>query len=397
MSIVMQLIILFLYLLNDRLLIMKIGVLGGGQLGKMLYQAGSRLNMDISFLENSHSCPVSKVSNQLTLGSFQNQNDVIAFGRNKDVITIEIENVNVEALKKLEALGKKVYPQPSVLEIIKDKGKQKDFYKANDIPTATYEHFSNKSQILKSVEEEKWEYPFVQKLCTGGYDGRGVQIIKNAEDLDNLFDEPSILETAVDIHKEISVIVARNPAGDLAIYPFVEMEFNPDANLVEFLISPARITKKQQADAILLAEKVVNNLGIVGIIAIEMFLNKNKEILVNESAPRAHNSGHQTIEANTTSQYEQHLRAISDLPLGSTSERSKSVMINLLGEPDHTGKAVYEGLDKVMAIEGVYPHIYGKEITKPYRKMGHITIIDKSLAQAIEKATFVKENIKVKT
>jgi len=374
---------------------MKIGVLGGGQLGKMLYQAGSRLNMDISFLENSHSCPVSKVCNKLTLGSFQNQADVFAFGKDKDILTIEIENVNVDALKKLEASGKTIYPQPSVLEIIKDKKIQKDFYRDHSIPTASYEYFADKAAILKSVETTNWTFPFVQKLCTGGYDGRGVQLIKSKKDLDKLFDEPSILEDAIDIAKEISVIVARNPQGDIAIYPIVEMEFNPDANLVEFLISPARITNKQQAVALDLAQKVVEKLGIVGIIAIEMFVTKDKEILVNESAPRPHNSGHQTIEANVTSQYEQHLRAISSFPLGSTAERSKSVMINLLGDENHTGKAVYEGLEKIMGIEGVYPHIYGKEMTKPFRKMGHITIIDTTLAKAIEKANFVKENIKV--
>lgn len=373
----------------------KIGILGGGQLGKMLYQAGSKMSLDIYIMENSSECPAAWVCPKLTVGDITDYDDVLAFGMNKDVITIEIENVNLEALKELEKRGKKVYPPTATLETIKDKGLQKEFYKRHSVPTAYFQLCRDKQHIIQLVERGELIPPFVQKSRTEGYDGKGVVIVKNMEDLDLLMDTPSVIEECAEIDKEVSVVVARRPNGDMVTFPAVEMEFHPTANLVEFLFCPSNITTEQAATCDVLARSVARRLNVVGLLAVEMFITKKGNLLVNEVAPRPHNSGHHTIEACVTSQYEMHLRAILDLPLGDTTLVRPAVMINLLGEPGHDGPAMYENFSEALSIPGVYPHLYGKKITKPYRKMGHVTVVDSSLEAAIEKSRKIQKSLKV--
>jgi 5-(carboxyamino)imidazole ribonucleotide synthase len=373
----------------------KIGILGAGQLGKMLLQAGSRWDIDLYVLDKEPDFPAAKLTRKFAQGDFTNYDDVYAFGQDMDILSIEIENVNTDALQKLEQEGKKVYPQPSVIETIKDKGLQKQFYADHRIPTSTFQLVADASEIRNQMAQGKLKIPFVQKARTEGYDGRGVQIIRSADDLDNLFDRPSVIEQMVPIKQELAVLVARNPDGMIVSYPSVEMVFHPTANLVEQLISPARITSDVEQEAQTLAKRVIKELDMVGLLAIEFFLTQENELLVNESAPRPHNSGHHTIEGNVTSQYEQHLRAILDLPLGLTDINSPAVMINLLGAEGHEGDAYYQGLDQCLAMSNVHVHIYGKRTTKPFRKMGHVTILDKDLDVAIAKARRVSETIKV--
>jgi 5-(carboxyamino)imidazole ribonucleotide synthase len=373
----------------------KIGILGGGQLGKMLCQEASKLGIRLHVLEKDDTFPTAGVCPDITYGDFKNYEDVLEFGRKMDVITVEIEAVNTEALHLLEKEGKSVYPQPAILELIKDKGDQKTWYSHHQIPTSPFELFGNADTIRNAVKAGKWSVPFVQKSRKDGYDGQGVKIIRTEKDLIDLMDCPSLLEEMADIDKEISVIVARRPSGEVKSFPVVEMEFHPTANLVEFLFSPSRISKEQKERATKLAEKIANEMRIVGLLAVELFLTKSGDIWVNEVAPRPHNSGHQTIEGNITSQYAQHLRAILDLPLGDTEARSASVMVNILGAPEHVGKAHYEGLDESLGISGAYIHLYGKKMTKPFRKMGHATIVDTSLEAAVEKAKILKSTLKV--
>lgn len=369
----------------------RLGILGGGQLGRMFIQEAVNYDVKIHVLDPSPDAPCASVTPYFTAGNFNDFDTVSAFGKNMDVLTIEIEHVNVAALKKLETEGVQIYPQPSVLEIIKDKGLQKKFYLKHQIPTAPFLLVENK----KEAEEALTEGPWMQKLRTGGYDGKGVTPLRNTEDLENAFDEPSVLEKFVDFEKEISVIVARNKSGAIRTFPAVEMEFNPEANLVEFLFSPAHISEKQAHQAEAIASHIAEKLGIIGILAVEMFVTSSGEILVNEIAPRPHNSGHQTIEGNFTSQYEQHLRAICDMPLGDTGLVLPSVMINILGEKDHRGPVHYEGLEDVVSIPGVYVHLYGKSETKPFRKMGHCTILHHDLTQAKATARRVMAKLKV--
>jgi 5-(carboxyamino)imidazole ribonucleotide synthase len=307
------------------------------------------------------------------------------------MITIEIEKVNVDALEALEDEGVLVYPQSRVIRLIQDKGMQKQFFKQNDIPTSAFQLISNK----ESLKNANLSIPYVQKLRKDGYDGKGVKMIRTSEDLLTAFEEPSIIEEIVDFEKEIAVIVARNDRGEVKTFPMVEMEFNPQANLVEFLISPSTYNEEIQTKAEELAKKIANDLQIVGLLAVEMFLTKDGEILVNELAPRPHNSGHQSIEGNYTSQFGQHLRAIFNLPLGNTDTRSHAVMINLLGEDDFEGLAKYEGVEEVLAMDGVYVHLYGKKYTKPFRKMGHVCIINDDREFAISNDRKVQEIIKV--
>lgn len=375
----------------------KIGVLGGGQLGKMMCQAVSEMDIRLHLLEQNDSFPAASVCPNMTWGDFKNYDDVMAFGADKDILTVEIEAVNTEALHELEKQGKEVYPQPAILDMIKDKGLQKQFYADHSIPTSRFELFDNADAVRTAVQEGKWTIPFVQKSRKDGYDGQGVKIIKTQADLDHLMDVPSLLEELVDIHTEIAVIVARNEDGEIRSFPTVGMEFHPTANLVEYLYSPCNVDMKIQEKATQLAERIADNMGIVGLLAVEMFLTKDGKILINEVAPRPHNSGHHTIEANITSQYEQHIRAIANLPLGDTDILQPAVMVNVLGHPDHKGPAVYDGIDHCLSISGAHFHIYGKAITKPYRKMGHVTIVDDALEQAIEKAKFIKENFSVIT
>jgi 5-(carboxyamino)imidazole ribonucleotide synthase len=367
-----------------------IGILGGGQLGRMLIQSGIDFNISFSVLDPDENAPCKGLAD-FHVGKLTDYDTVMKFGNTCDIITIEIENVNTQALRDLVKAGKRVFPQPEIIELIQDKRTQKSFYKERRIPTAEFFLTENK----RDVQQHENFLPAVHKLGKEGYDGRGVQILKTKADLEKAFDAPGLLEKLVDYQKEISVIVARSENGELATYPAVEMVFHPEHNLVEYLFAPAQLPGHilQAADEV--ARKVVKQLNMVGILAVEMFVTREGEILVNEIAPRPHNSGHQTIEANTTSQYEQHLRTIIGLPLGDTSILIPSAMVNLLGEPGYSGQAQYAGFEEVMKVSGVHVHLYGKKLTKPFRKMGHVTIIDQDIESLKQKATFVKQTLKV--
>lgn len=369
----------------------KIGILGGGQLGRMTLQEAYNLNLHISILDPSPIAPCKDIATEFIQGDFKDFDTVYNFGKDKDVVTIEFEDVNADALQKLEDEGVKVFPQPSVLKIIQDKGLQKQFYDQHNLPTSKFELISSRAEL----KDTKLNYPLFQKLRTSGYDGYGVQGLKDKNQLDKAFDEPSVIEEGVDLEKELSVIVARNESGEITNFPIVELEFNPVANMVEFLFSPANVSEEIEKEAIGLAKTLIDKLELVGILAVEMFLNKNGEILINEVAPRSHNSGHQSIEGNYTSQFAQHLRAILDLPLGDTAIKKPSVMVNLLGEENANGTAIYQGLREALNMKGVYPHLYGKEKVKPYRKMGHITIVNDNLDEAKSIAKKVKSIVKV--
>lgn len=368
----------------------KLGILGGGQLGRMLIQSGIDFNIPFAVLDPDAAAPCSTLA-EFHCGKLTDYHTVMEFGSACDIITIEIENVNTAALKDLVLKGKKVFPQPGIIELIQDKRLQKSFYHANDIPTAEFYLTEN----AEDVKQYGHFLPAVNKLGREGYDGRGVQILNTREDLSKAFDAPGLIEKLIDFEKEISVIVARNQQGKVNTFPVVEMVFHPVQNLVEYLFSPADISPliAQKADAI--ARKIIGDLKMVGLLAVEMFVTKSGDVLVNEIAPRPHNSGHQTIEANMTSQYEQHLRCILDLPLGDTTTVIPSAMVNLLGEPDHSGLARYQGFDEVLKMPGVYVHLYGKQLTKPFRKMGHVTILEKDISILKKKATFVKQTLKV--
>jgi 5-(carboxyamino)imidazole ribonucleotide synthase len=370
---------------------LNIGILGGGQLGRMLIQNAINYNLNISILDPDKNAPCKHLVKNFTNGSLKDYDTVYKFGKDKDLITIEIENVNVEALKKLEQEGKMVYPQPHIIELIQDKGLQKMFYQRNNIPSPDFFLTESKEQIVKYADF----FPFFQKLRKGGYDGKGVVKLVSPHHLDKAFTEPSVLERLVDFDKELSVVVARNKNGEVKCFPVVECEFNSQANLVEFLFSPANITKKVEKEAVSIATQIIEKLELVGILAVELFLTKDGKVLVNEIAPRVHNSGHHTIEANIISQFEQHWRAILNLPLGDTAMVKPGVMINLLGDFGYEGLAIYEGLEDIMKFSGVYVHLYGKLQTKPFRKMGHVTIVDDDITKAKQKAKMVKNIIKV--
>lgn len=368
-----------------------LGVLGGGQLGRMLIQSAIDFNIDVHVIDPDKNAPCKHIATQFSIGALTNEDTVYHFGKQCDLLTIEIENVNTEALERLEKEGIPVYPQPHIIRLIQDKREQKQFYQKHNIPTSDFVITETK-QDLHDLEHM---LPAVQKLGKAGYDGRGVQIIRSKADLDKGFDAPGLLEKFVDFEKEISVIVARNKAGEIQHFPVVELVFHPEHNLVEFLFAPADIRIDIEQKAISIAKNVIETLDMIGLLAVEMFVTKEGEVLVNEVAPRTHNSGHQTIEANYTSQFEQHLRAILNMPLGATTTKIPAAMVNLLGEDGYTGLAKYEGLEKVLAQEGVKVHLYGKKLTKPFRKMGHVTIIDEDVNRLKEKARFVKDNLKV--
>tara|TARA_B110000285_G_C15093734_1_gene600642 strand:+ start:248 stop:1387 length:1140 start_codon:yes stop_codon:yes gene_type:complete len=371
----------------------RLGILGGGQLGRMFIQEAINYNVNICILDPSPDAPCSKIATEFHLGSFKDYDTVMEFGKQMDVLTIEIEHVNVKALHDLQKMGKKVFPQPEVLDVVIDKGIQKEFYKKHNIPTAEFYLIENKNEI----NDYRNEFPFMQKARIGGYDGRGVTPLRNDDDLDKAFDCPSVLEKMVPFEKEIAVTVARNENGEIVTFPLVELDFNPEANLVEYLYSPARVSYETEIKAKEVAIKTAKAFNLVGLLAVEMFLTKEGEILVNEVAPRTHNSGHHTIEGNITSQFEQHLRSVLNLPLGNTEIISPAVMINLLGEKKFSGKAQYDGLNEALNIPGVYIHLYGKTETKPFRKMGHTTCLGNSVAEALEKAKQVMKVLKVKT
>lgn len=370
----------------------KLGILGGGQLGRMLIQEAINLNINVSVIDPDADAPCKNIVHKFVHGSLLDYNSVMQFGQGLDLITIEIENVNVDALSDLEKQGVKVFPQPEIIRLIQDKRSQKQFYKDNGIPTADFLLINHKSDL----DAHTAFLPAYLKLGKAGYDGRGVVALNTKEDFAKAFDAPSLLEKRIDFAKEISVIVARSTHGEISVFPVVELVFNPTYNLVDYLFAPALISKEIEEKAVKIAKNVIEKLGMVGLLAVEMFVTKSGDVLVNEIAPRPHNSGHHTIEANFTSQYGQHLRAILGLPLGSTSTRTKAAMVNLLGEEGYNGIAKFEGLEEIMKTDGIFPHLYGKKFTKPSRKMGHITIIDNDDAILQKKIDFVKKTIRVK-
>ena len=370
----------------------KIGVLGGGQLGRMMIQSATDFNLEVHVIDPDLNAPCRHIATSFTSGNLTDFDSVYAFGQDKDLLTIEIENVNTQALLKLADEGKTVFPQPGVIALIQNKLHQKQFYRNHDIPTADFIEVSNQQDVAGHTDF----LPFVNKLSRGGYDGRGVQIIRNEAELPKAFDAHGFLESLVDFEKELAVIVARNENGDIRTFPSVEMAFHPEKNLVEYLFSPADVSTEVEQKAQALARDLIYKLDMVGLLAIEMFLTKDGRLLVNEIAPRTHNSGHQTIEGNVTSQFEQHIRSVLNWPLGDTSTVIPSAMVNILGEEGFSGAAKYEGMDQVLDTNGVHVHLYGKKLTKPFRKMGHITITDTDTAQLKEKVNFVKSQLKIK-
>ena len=376
---------------------LKLGIISGGQLGKMLIQEASKWDILTAVMDKDENCPAGKIASTYVKGSNLDFESVYRFGKMVDVLTFEIENVNTEALKRLKSEGLQISPDPEILELFQDKGLQKKFYLDNGIPTAPYRVCKSRQELLEMVEKGEIKFPCVQKLCRGGYDGRGIAVFNGEKDVQNWLPGESIVEEKIEIDKEIAVIVARNKAGEIVCYPVVEMLFDKEANLVDRIICPSSLSPEQSQTAVGLAEKIAEGLALEGLLAVEFFIDFEGNIIVNESAPRTHNSGHHTIESVITSQFEQHLRAILNFPLGSTRIKMPSVMINLLGEAGYEGPVIYEGLKESMALEGVKIHLYGKEITKPNRKMGHVTVLSTTRENALEKAEVVKQLIKVKS
>lgn len=374
---------------------LKLGITAGGQLAKMLVLAASNWDIKTYVMDADPGCPAAHQCTKFSQGSHTNYADVYNFGQQVDIITYEIESINVEALKKLKSEGKIILPHPDILETIQDKGLQKQFFSQHSIPTAAFKLYNDKQAILQAIKGNELHFPFVQKIRKGGYDGRGVVVIKNSSETNKLLDAPSVVEEKVSIQKEISVIAARSIHGEVSHFPPVEMEFNPEANLVERLICPADISAEIASQCGQLADKLITDWDMVGLLAVELFVDHDNKVWVNEVAPRPHNSGHHTIESIVTSQFEQLLRAILGLPLGSMHQKMPAIMLNLLGEPGYEGKAIYKGLFDAMKIDGVKVHLYGKKITKPFRKMGHLTILASTREEAIEKANQVKNLIKI--
>jgi 5-(carboxyamino)imidazole ribonucleotide synthase len=368
-----------------------LGILGGGQLGRMLIQSCINYNVKTIVLDPDPEASCKGICDEFFTGSFKDYNDVLEFGMRADIITIEIEHVNTDALEELVKRGKTVYPEPRVIKLVQDKGLQKQFYKKNHIPTSDFVLIDHEDELPNHVEF----LPAFQKVRTLGYDGRGVKGIFVPEDFNEALSGPSLLEKKVDFDKEIAVIVARSSTGETSVYPVVELVFHPDHNLLDYLASPAAISESVAEKAKNIALDVITKLDMTGILAVEMFLTPDEEVIVNEIAPRPHNSGHHTIEANVTSQYEQHLRAIMGLPLGATESILPCMMVNLLGEPGYEGEAVYEGLDEVLKIRGVYLHLYGKAQTRPFRKMGHITITGSDWSSVHSKTKRVVDTLKI--
>ena len=373
----------------------KLGILGGGQLGKMLLNDTRKFDIYTCVLDASDDAPCKIASNEFHLGSLMDYDAVYNFGKQVDVLTIEIENVNVNALEDLEKEGKKVYPSAKTLRTIQNKATQKLFYVDHELPTAPFSRFAYTSEIKEAINNGGLTLPFVWKSAQFGYDGNGVKIVKLLQDLDGLPNVECIAETLVPFKNELAVIVARNASGETKTFPVVEMEFHPEANQVEYVICPARIPEHVATKAREIALNVSKAFNHVGLLAVEMFQTENDEILINEVAPRPHNSGHQTIEASYTSQFEQHLRAILDLPLGRTDSKVGGVMVNLVGAEGFSGNVVYQNIASIMQLDGVTPHIYGKKQTRPFRKMGHVTIVNENLNEARRIAEEVKKTIKV--
>ena len=372
-----------------------LGILGGGQLGKMMLYETRKFDITTHVLDPSLEAPCRIACDHFTQGDLMDYDTVYTFGKKVDILTFEIEGVNIEALEALEKEGKKVYPSSKTLRNIQDKGVQKKFYDTHKIPTAPFSVFETIALVKKAVASGELKLPFVWKSCIGGYDGKGVQVIKNSQTLDVLPDCPCITEDLVAFKNELAVIVVRNPSAQVKTYPVVEMEFHPQANQVEYVICPARIDDKVAAKARSIAIQVSKAFEHVGLLAVEMFQTNDDQIIVNEVAPRPHNSGHYSIEASYTNQFEQHIRAILDLPLGNTASKVGGIMVNLVGEQNHTGDVAYQNIEEIMAMDGVTPHIYGKKQTRPFRKMGHVTIVNQNIDTAREIAQQVKQRIKV--
>lgn len=375
----------------------KLGILGGGQLGKMLLYETRKYDIQTWVMDPDEQAPCKISANVFIQGDLMDFNKVLEFGRNVDILTFEIEGVNIEALKQLEEEGIKVFPSSQTLEKIQDKSVQKEFFRENKIPTSPFLKYSSKDSLLKALNNKEISVPFVWKSNIGGYDGRGVKMISAEKDLQDISEGPCIAEDLVQFKNELAVIVARTPDGEVETYPVVEMEFHLTANQVEYVICPARISDKIAENARKIAENVSKAFEHVGLLAVEMFLTQDDDILVNEVAPRPHNSGHYSIEASFTNQFEQHLRAVLNLPLGSTESKLAGIMVNLSGEEGYTGPVLYENIEKIMKIPGVTPHIYGKKLTRPFRKMGHVTIVNKDINEARKLAEVVKNTIKVKS
>lgn len=374
-----------------------LGILGGGQLGKMMLYETRKWDIRTSVLDPSAEAPCRIATDYFQQGDLMDFETVYNFGKKVDVLTFEIEGVNVEALEKLESEGIKVYPSAATLRNIQDKGVQKQFYKEHQIPTSPFKVYEDKNDLNEAIVRQELHFPFVWKSCTGGYDGRGVSVIRDAEDIIPLAEGKCIAEKLIPFKNELAVIVARNPSGEVKTYPVVEMEFHPEANQVEYVICPARIDEAIATKARNIAKNVSEAFKHVGLLAVELFQTEEDEILVNEVAPRPHNSGHFSIEASYTNQFEQQIRAILDLPLGNTESKAGGVMVNLVGAAGHTGQVHYKNIEKILAMEGVTPHIYGKKETRPFRKMGHVTIVNKDLNEARKIAAEVKKTIKVIT
>lgn len=372
-----------------------LGILGGGQLGKMLLTETRKWDLKTAVLDPSAAAPCRLGSDIFEVGDLMDYETVYSFGKKTDLLTIEIEHVNSEALEKLEQEGVLVYPPSKVLQIIQNKAKQKLFYVDNDIPTAPFSRFAYGSEIPDSIAHGGLQYPFVWKSAQFGYDGQGVKIVRGPEDLKGLPNEECITEELIPIEKELAVIVARSSKGETSTYPVVEMDFHPEANQVEYVLCPARIPQHIAENAKKIALRLVDKLAHIGLLAVEFFLTAEEGLFVNEVAPRPHNSGHFSIEASVTNQFEQHLRAILDLPLGNTESKIAAVMVNLVGEEGFSGKVYYEGIKEILEIPGVTPHIYGKKETRPFRKMGHVTVVASSIDKARSEAEKVKRTIRV--
>lgn len=373
----------------------KIGILGGGQLGRMMFQAAIGLNLDLHFMDKNEDTPVGSIACQFSSGDFTNYDDVMTFSKDKDIIGIEIEKVNLQALYDLERMGKIVHPAPRALEIIQDKGLQKEFYQSNSFPTSEFHFEANRVSILESIKSNKITFPFVQKARKDGYDGQGVAVIKGQEDLDKLMDVKSIIEPLVDIEKELAVIAVRNSDGQIMTYPCVEMAFDEDANLVKYLYSPAEVIQDVSEECKQIAKELIQTFDICGLLAVEFFYTKQGKVLINEVAPRPHNSGHHTIDAMSCCQFENQLRGISNLPLGSTKQHTPAAMINVLGEDGYVGVAKVDHLEAVMAVEDAHLHLYGKKMTKPKRKMGHINVLGTSKEEIESKIDTIQSTFKI--
>ncbi len=373
----------------------KLGILGGGQLGKMMLYVTRKFDIATKVIDGSAEAPSRLACDEFVQGDILDYDTVLEFGRSVDLLTFEIENVNVDALETLENEGKKVFPSSKTLRTIQNKATQKLFYLDHNIPTAPFSRFAHTSEIKNVIANDALEFPFVWKSARFGYDGQGVKIVRDHKDLEQLPNVECISEALIPFKNELAVIVSRSVSGEIKTYPTVEMEFHPEANQVEYVLCPARLPKYITDKAEKVALQTAEAFKHVGLLAVEMFLTEDDEILVNEAAPRPHNSGHYSIEGSFTCQFEQHLRAILDLPLGNTESKVAGVMVNLVGAEQHTGDVLYKNIDNIMAMDGVTPHIYGKKQTRPFRKMGHVTIVDKDINKAREIAQRVKETIEV--